>query len=108
AALGRGDDREEAREQAAGGEQVGQQVDAAAARWRRGLGLHARSVAPPPRRRQSRFGAHALAPAPRRCCNRRTITLLQESCRCPASRFWCSSQAWWPPPRPCPARSTSG
>ena len=55
-ALGRGDDRVEAGEQAAGGEQVRQQVDAAAARPR---GV-----------RSSMFASLTLACAPTRCCNR--------------------------------------
>ncbi|EEF93669.1 hypothetical protein CATMIT_01697, partial [Catenibacterium mitsuokai DSM 15897] len=40
AALGGGDDRVETGEHAAGGEQIGQQVNAASARAGRGLGFH--------------------------------------------------------------------
>src|SRR3546814_7371473 len=42
-----GDDREKAAEQAAGGEQVGQQVDAAAARALQGLVFHGRECIRP-------------------------------------------------------------
>jgi hypothetical protein len=49
APLRRGDDREEPAEQAAGGEQVGQQVDAAAARALQGLVVHGRECIRPGR-----------------------------------------------------------
>src|SRR3546814_19239968 len=46
-ALRSGDDREKAAEPAAGGEQVGQEVDAAAARALPGLGVHGRECIRP-------------------------------------------------------------